>query len=994
MQNYIRYVVALLPLLCSASLFAQSLNVEKIDPILLDQLEAQPKDFHEVILLLNDQVDVLAEAQLMSKNGLSLHERRVRLVQLLEKKAEDTQADLLAQLSQLKTVEKGSVQPYWITNMIHIRANLEAIAVLSQSPDIYLIEALPEFKAFNHSTIVEAAPTVAPGNAEENLSVIKADELWAMGYTGYGTKVLVIDSGQDQMHPALRGGFLGNATPLREAWAGTEQPEDCGVFHGTHVLGVVAGLDRITNDTIGVAYNTQWLGGPTQLDDCELVQNIRSSVGNLQWALNPDGNSNTTGDIPDVVNNSWGNDGGCNEFFTNILNSLEAAGIAVVWAAGNSGPDSSTISGQASLNSSLISAFSVGSVSTNNLRITSFSSRGPSGCGGSDGLEIKPEVVAPGEQIRSASDNGGYVQLNGTSFAAPHVSGAILLLKEAFPELGGVDFLTALYRTARDLGAAGEDNVYGNGLIDVRAAYDYLIDQGFSPTPPVSTANDVVLVNVFSEKNIFCLNEVNNVLAVENNGNSNLRSLTIDYFITGAASRVDRVEWTGNVAYDEVAQINLPTLTDLPPGDYELVVDIYSPNGRPDMRSQNNRIRHTFRVADVEAISANLSATYETAICRDANVLLESEVTLDDNQTVRWYSLPFGGEAIGEGDRVATPAISELETYYADIISTYSAGKIGVEENERTSYAIDDAGLLFDAAQDFTLKTVKVFAEERGKRIIKLSDQQGNLIKQEIITIEAGESRIELNMFVPAGEGYQLLLSAGNSLLHSNSNVDYPYEIDDVVTIQSSAEPETNFRYFFFYDWEIEANHPCGRTAVVVRPTTTQSAELVTIEASETDVMPNETINFQAQANGAETYEWNFGDGNTSSDANPTYSFSEAGIYTVSLIATSRNGCASSATMTITVDEDIDTSVETLLNSDDLMIYPNPTSDRLTIELEEAVAVSWVLFDALGRQLRVQNTPTVEQRFELDLTNLPDGIYYLSVQVGEQQYVEKVLLSR
>ena len=47
--------------------------------------------------------------------------------------------------------------------------------------------------------------------------------------------------------------------------------------------------------------------------------------------------------------------------------------------------------------------------------------------------------------------------------AAPHVSGSILLLKEAFPFLSGEELLWALYLSAVDLGIPGEDNIYGMG---------------------------------------------------------------------------------------------------------------------------------------------------------------------------------------------------------------------------------------------------------------------------------------------------------------------------------------------------------------------------------------------------------------------------------------------------------------------------------------------------------------------------------------------------
>lgn len=56
-----------------------------------------------------------------------------------------------------------------------------------------------------------------------------------------------------------------------------------------------------------------------------------------------------------------------------------------------------------------------------------------------------------------------------------HVSGAILLLKEAYPYLSGKELKLALYHSARDLGVPGEDNKFGMGIINVYDAYLYLL---------------------------------------------------------------------------------------------------------------------------------------------------------------------------------------------------------------------------------------------------------------------------------------------------------------------------------------------------------------------------------------------------------------------------------------------------------------------------------------------------------------------------------------
>ena len=146
----------------------------------------------------------------------------------------------------------------------------------------------------------------------------------------------------------------------------------------------------------------------------------------------------------------------------------------MVFSASNEGPDTLTIGDPPMENWDSVLMFSVGAINGNvpNLNIADFSSRGPTVCSGEGSLLIKPEVSAPGVAVRSALSGGEYGTLGGTSMAAPHVSGALLLLKEAFPYLPGVALMLALYYSCTDLGIPGEDNNYGMGGISLPAAYE------------------------------------------------------------------------------------------------------------------------------------------------------------------------------------------------------------------------------------------------------------------------------------------------------------------------------------------------------------------------------------------------------------------------------------------------------------------------------------------------------------------------------------------
>lgn len=466
-------------LLLVFSFFSSSLSQVEVSTRLQEKLNAaNPNDYIRVLVLLNDQVDIASMDQRLYLETATMERRAYEVITTLQEKARTTQVNILNYLEE--KYSSGDVfkyESFWISNLLLVEAKPTVINDLMSRLDVDEID-LDGFisldKPVDKVENVEGTESVEPG-----VRIINAHKLWEIGITGQGRLVMGVDTGVHPNHPAINHKWRGNTVPANQAWidpgGGTLTPNDCD-GHGSHTVGTMVGWSPTTGDTVGVAIDAEWIAAKTICTS----PHTSNSIAAFQWALSPDGNPSTITDMPDVISNSWWDPNVTNEctsIYKTTLDALEAAGIAVVFSAGNSGPTVSSITIPKNINTNEVNIFCTAAIDGaaylggSNTPIASFSSRGPSDCGGTGSLLIKPEASAPGVSVRSSGSATGYTSLSGTSMAAPHVAGAVALLKQFAPQLTGRQILEALYYTAKDLGAAGEDNDYGMGLIDVYAAF-------------------------------------------------------------------------------------------------------------------------------------------------------------------------------------------------------------------------------------------------------------------------------------------------------------------------------------------------------------------------------------------------------------------------------------------------------------------------------------------------------------------------------------------
>lgn len=124
----------------------------------------------------------------------------------------------------------------------------------------------------------------------------------------------------------------------------------------------------------------------------------------------------------------------------------------------------------------------------------------------------------------------------------------------------------------------------------------------------------------------------------------------------------------------------------------------------------------------------------------------------------------------------------------------------------------------------------------------------------------------------------------------------------------------------------------------------------------------------------ATTYSWDFGDSQTSSDVNPTHTYTATGSYTVKVTVSSSDASCGTAqtTYSLTV-QDGGTGVNTVTpNTVNLKVYPNPAKDQLQIESTEIIkSIELITTMGIAIQLPLSNT--------INISHLPSGMYYLRV---------------
>jgi serine protease AprX len=348
------------------------------------------------------------------------------------------------------------------------------------------LQRLPGVRAVTPDRRVHVQASAPSGSSDSgNIrsvypKVVRAEQAWQRGVTGRGVTVAVVDTGV-----ASRPDLSGRLVPVVNDLTGQSQPcknlsgeLNCNdsYGHGTFIAGLIAGNGASSGGKWkGVAPEARILSVKTAgADGAADVSNILAAI---QWVVSFKDRYNIR-----VLNLSLGTDS-TQDWRTDPLNyAVErawAAGMTVVVAASNEGPNPGTITKPAD-DPWVITVGATddrGTAGLSDDRLPDFSGRGPT----AHGL-AKPDLAAPGAHVVSLRApgstidtrfpwyvDGSYRQGSGTSMATGVVSGAVALMLQANPGFSPDRVKHALVATARDA-ASSDPMAVGAGVVDVNAA--------------------------------------------------------------------------------------------------------------------------------------------------------------------------------------------------------------------------------------------------------------------------------------------------------------------------------------------------------------------------------------------------------------------------------------------------------------------------------------------------------------------------------------------
>ncbi|UYN85245.1 MAG: S8 family peptidase [Cyclobacteriaceae bacterium] len=322
---------------------------------------------------------------------------------------------------------------------------------------------------------------------------INACQAWSISL-GAGTTVAIVDTGIAKTHSDL----AANISPISFNCETGTSPSGIPRIHGTHVAGIV-GAAKNNLHVVGVAPQSKLMSISHSLEPLARPNMSAELASGISFAWQ---------NGADVINNSWGDQGGIfyYHFHSAILeNSIIDAmtlgrngrGTVVVFGAGNHGYYGPVINYPANFHDDILTVGAITATGVRSIFQEGFAS----------GYGSKLDVVAPGSGIRSTVPGDSTSSFSGTSMASPHVAGIAALMLSANPNLSRCQVINIIEATSQKVGSYSYsattgrphgtwNNEMGYGLVDAFAAVQAAQNMVSGPAVVCTSGAQFTLNNV------------------------------------------------------------------------------------------------------------------------------------------------------------------------------------------------------------------------------------------------------------------------------------------------------------------------------------------------------------------------------------------------------------------------------------------------------------------------------------------------------------------
>ena len=980
----------ILSVLCSIG-FSQDI----IDPVLHNVLNESDSKMIRINIILKSQIDI----EMLNDRGSNINDKQLRrsvLIEELKNFSEEKQKDVMSILtSEQKNNQVTDIKCHWLSNAITCTTTRDVIYLLANHPDIEIIG----IDGVTQCTVDNEQLTIDNEQLTYNVSMVNADKVWDLGYTGKGVIVAIIDSGVNYNHVDLADHLWdGGAQYPNHGYNVIDDNNDPmdNFGHGTHCAGTICG-DGTSGLATGMAPDATLMCikalddygyGSTsgfntgmefaiehQADIISMSLGVmNASVTDKTLMRNTCVNALQLGVVASVA---VGNDK--NMYMVPVPNNVRTPGnCPPPWLHPdqqvNPGDLSCVVSvGAIDENETPYSEGSIGPVTWTDTQFNDYPYNPNIGL-------IRPDVCAPGVMIQSLShsSNSGYSVKSGTSMATPCVAGVMALLLEKQNDLSPADICMTLEMTAKKFEYT-KSNVTGSGLIDAFKAItnlqkgslsfnNYIInDEDYNNNGNLNAGENVKMSLSFHNNSNEALNNIKATISCDND----IVNITDNESVIANISANEEITLIDEFEFqvDENAVCKTPLLFDVDFYDGNDLVSafsflLYVSDNNLEFASfivkndnNNNGILESGETADLGVVLNN--AGNELALKVSGTLSCDGPITINNN--VSDFN-SIGGES---------SAVAFFNVTVDEDIST-----LDVPFELTTTDAFDKDyhfSFKYDNACDYRFELNDYYKDGwDGAALIVKYD---NGTPDDVLTIEDGEYA-EYTLTINSNVEVTLEWQAGEWDAECSFVV---YNEDGEIIYTSPEFPNSRNEFLFSWINDCSCENPYYVMCDAVE-------DLSGMQGDNEIELSWSTDNNQQTTDFYEIYRGTRFLGTTEETTFIDNTLTESGdyIYSVRMVSDECMGLFQNVTVNYNHVSVVENDVT------NVTVYPNPARDFVKVSTVNRQQTTVRVYNYLG--ILIEEIEVNSNEIEINVSDYNPGIYLINIQTENNCFIKKIVI--